>query len=79
MSRTLPEKYRLARDIHPGWEVLCDNGEWVRVKGWFRYDSPTKPSVIVLRFVDGSEGRSWATDELMTRKVAPKKRVGADT
>lgn len=68
-ARTLPERYRLARDVKPGWEVLMDDGEWARVKGWFRYDSPTQPSVVVLRFTDGSEGRSWASDELMTRKV----------
>jgi len=74
MSRTLPEKYRPARDVEPGWEVFCTdengNDEWVTVKGWYRYDSDTKPSVVVLRFADGSEGRSWASDELLTRRRA---------
>ena len=67
-ARTLPEKYRPARDVQPGWQVLAD-GEWVTVRGWFRYDSPIQPSIVVLRFADGSEGRSWASDELLTRKV----------
>lgn len=78
-ARTLPAEYRLARDVKPGWEVLCDNDEWVKVQGWFRYDSPTNPSVVVLRFVDGSEARSWANDELMTRKVRYPVLVGEGT
>jgi hypothetical protein len=68
-ARTLPEKYRPARDIRPGWQVRCDGDEWVTVRGWFRYDHPTKPSIVELVFDDGSRGRSWASDELLTRKV----------
>ena len=52
-ARTLPEKYRLARDVRPGWQVLMDDGDWATVRGWFRYDHPTKPSIVELVFADG--------------------------
>lgn len=69
---TLPEEYRPAVEIQPGWEIRTEDHRWLRVTAWFEWTStdPAKPVVIVLHLADESECRSLASDLIMTRKLS---------
>ena len=53
--------------------IRTDNGQWLRVTGWFEYTSTdiTKDNVVVLHLADYSECRAWADSLIMTRRTTP--------
>lgn len=66
--KPLPEKYRLARNIATGMEVL-DTGanEWFRVTHTMNILAPMK--VTVLNLADGGEWSGRPDDRIMSRRV----------
>jgi hypothetical protein len=57
--RTLPEKYRLARNIEEGYEIqshckVHNRDEWVRVTSALHITAPVKVSAFTVEPVDAS-------------------------
>jgi hypothetical protein len=69
MVMPLLEEYRPAWEIHPGWEIRTEDGQWLRVTSWFEYTSTdiTKDNVVVLHLADFSECQVWSDALVMTR------------
>lgn len=72
-TRPLPEKYRLARNIHEGYEVRLTNNEdgsqlWERVEHRLYVLAPVK--VVRFRLANGETHPIHPDDEVMSRRLA---------
>lgn len=64
----LPEKHRLARNLHEGWEILDEFGHWRRVASVLHITAPLQVSAFT--FDDGTEESCSPRERVMSRKPA---------
>ena len=64
---SLPAKHRLARNVHEGYEVQLDDGQWVRVASVLHITAPIAVSAFTL--ATGEEASAHPSARIMSRRI----------